>query len=210
MKKNKITLLAVVLLVLLLIGGIFAYFTDITSTTTNVFTLGNVDITLTEPNWDYAQDGKTIMPGETVDKDPTITNAGNDDAFVFVQVSIPYYSVQTVAEEEASPAVAAHDQELFTYTLNSGWVEVGTATVDSTNHTKTHVFAYASSTAMTPLASGDDTPAVFDDVTFIEINDASATAITTNNVSLDIDVTGYGIQANGLASDAPADVWAEF
>ncbi len=208
MKKNKITLLAVVLLVLLLIGGIFAYFTDITSTTTNVFTLGNVDITLTEPNWDYAQDGKTIMPGETVDKDPTITNAGNDDAFVFVQVSIPYYSVQTVAEEANS--TPAHDQELFTYTLNNGWVEVGTAAVDSTNHKKTHVFAYTDGNgAMAPLAV-NGAATVFDDVTFIEINDASATAITTNNVSLDIDVTGYGIQANGLASDAPADVWAEF
>ena len=206
MKKNKITLLAVVLLVLLLIGGIFAYFTDITSTTTNVFTLGNVEISLEEPNWDYAQNGKTIMPGETVDKDPTITNDGNEDAFVFVEVVVPYASVQTVAEAAADPVVAAHDQQLFDYTLNSGWVEVGTPTTDTTNHTITHVYAYAASGAMTPLNADASTPAVFDDVTFVDITDGTSLA----GVSLDIDVTGYGIQANGLASDVPADVWAEF
>ena len=49
--KKKITLVAtsVLLVAALVIGGTLAYFTD-TEEATNTFTVGNVDITLTEPN----------------------------------------------------------------------------------------------------------------------------------------------------------------
>ena len=50
MNKKKGIAVAVVLLLILLIGGMLAYFTD-TDTKDNVFTLGkDIDITLTESN----------------------------------------------------------------------------------------------------------------------------------------------------------------
>ena len=79
MKKNKTYLAAVVLLLVFVVGGAIAYFTD-TDTKTNVFTIGSVDIELVEPNWnttdansnnvpDAAED---LMPGQSVAKDPKI------------------------------------------------------------------------------------------------------------------------------------------
>ncbi|MDO5323968.1 MAG: TasA family protein, partial [Clostridia bacterium] len=52
MNKKKVLVLAVsvCLVAILAIGGTLAYFTD-TDAKTNTFTVGNVDITLTEPNW---------------------------------------------------------------------------------------------------------------------------------------------------------------
>ena len=50
MTKKKSIAVAIVLAIVLLIGGMLAYFTD-TDTETNEFTLGNVSIDLQEPNW---------------------------------------------------------------------------------------------------------------------------------------------------------------
>ena len=53
--KKKILVLCVVLALAAttIIGGTLAYFTD-TDNKTNTFTVGKVDITLTEPEWDEA------------------------------------------------------------------------------------------------------------------------------------------------------------
>ena len=55
MKKRKTIIAAVVLLLVFVVGRAVAYFTD-TESVTNTFTIGNVDITLTEPNWDDTDD----------------------------------------------------------------------------------------------------------------------------------------------------------
>ena len=67
-KKTLAMLLAVCLMATAVIGGSLAYFTD-TDTKTNTFTVGKVDITLTEDKW--VEDSK-IIPGATIDKNPTI------------------------------------------------------------------------------------------------------------------------------------------
>ncbi len=51
MKKRKIILTSLALALVLLIGGIAAYLTDATQQETNTFTVGKVDITLSEPSW---------------------------------------------------------------------------------------------------------------------------------------------------------------
>ena len=56
MKKKKTILAALVLLLVVAVGGAIAYFTD-TDTKTNTFTIGNVDISLTEDGWDALADG---------------------------------------------------------------------------------------------------------------------------------------------------------
>ena len=60
MSKKKSIAVAVVLLLVLVIGGMLAYFTD-TDTATNVFTLGdNIEISLHETNWSNGGSG-TIL-----------------------------------------------------------------------------------------------------------------------------------------------------
>ena len=90
MNKRKIILLAatLVMVAILGIGGTFAYFTD-TQTAENVFTVGNVDIELTEPKWEETgkADAEDVYPGEPLAKDPTVENVGKNPCFVRVKVT---------------------------------------------------------------------------------------------------------------------------
>ncbi|MBS6396746.1 MAG: SipW-dependent-type signal peptide-containing protein [Clostridiales bacterium] len=71
-----------------IIGGTLAYFTD-NDVAENTFTVGNVEIDLTEPEWDDhgETEAVTVYPGESLDKDPTVENIGNNPCFVRVSVS---------------------------------------------------------------------------------------------------------------------------
>ena len=87
MKKKILSIALVVAMVAVIAAGSLAYFTD-TESADNVFTVGNVDITLTEPNW--VSTGKVDAPdvyaGEPLAKDPTVTNDGNNPCFVRIKV----------------------------------------------------------------------------------------------------------------------------
>lgn len=92
--KKKITAIALVvcLVAVAIVGGSLAYFTD-EEEATNTFEVGNVDITLTEPNWDAAlkEDAKaaTLIPGRVIAKDPTITvEATSQRAYTFMKVQL--------------------------------------------------------------------------------------------------------------------------
>ena len=87
MKKKILALcLVIALAATAVIGGTLAYFTD-TDEATNTFTVGNVDITLTEPNWDEAT--AKLIPGREIAKDPTITVAeGSERAYTFMEVTL--------------------------------------------------------------------------------------------------------------------------
>ena len=73
-KKIMAVCLTVCLAAVAVIGGTLAYFTD-KDEAENVFTVGNVNIDLTEPNWDAegSKDADTVYPGEPLKKDPTVT-----------------------------------------------------------------------------------------------------------------------------------------
>lgn len=90
MTKRKIVslCLAAVLVVMAIAGATVAYFTD-TDAKDNTFTVGNVDITLTEPNWEGSgkEDAPEVYPGEPLAKDPTVTNSGNNPCFVRISVA---------------------------------------------------------------------------------------------------------------------------
>ena len=88
MKKKIMTLsLVVALAATAVIGGTLAYFTD-TVEKTNVLTVGNVDIDLTEPGWEETGkvDAEDAYPGEALAKDPTVKNIGANPCFVRVKV----------------------------------------------------------------------------------------------------------------------------
>ena len=88
MKKKIIAVcLIVALAATAVIGGTLAYFTD-EDDATNTFTVGNVDITLTEPNWEGSgsEDAPEVYPGEPLAKDPTVTNDGANPCFVRIKV----------------------------------------------------------------------------------------------------------------------------
>lgn len=84
MKKKALMGASYVLVAAMAIGGTVAYLTD-RDNATNIFTLGNVDIELSE---DFEQ-GAELIPGVKVDKKPTITNVGKSDAYVWMTIAVP-------------------------------------------------------------------------------------------------------------------------
>lgn len=198
MNKKKSIAVAVVLALILIIGGMLAYFTD-TDTKTNVFTLGdNVDISLTE-TWD-PDDGLGLHPGAVVAKAPSIKNESTTTpAYVFAEVKVPCY---------ASTGTTA-DTPLFTFTANEGWTLINTPSVNTTDKTITYIYAYGTSSAMTTLAANTTTStAVFSNVTLAPTLTAEqkATASTTPNII----VNAYGIQIDNLNVTAPSAIYALF
>ena len=194
MKKKKTIIAAVVLMLVLLVGGLIAYFTD-TEDVTNTFTIGKVDITLTEPIWDGADDtndnkipdyAEKMLPGTEIDKDPTVTVAADSaDAYVFVKVEVPCVGT------------AEKRREVFTYTLESGWAELDEAekTCDA-NAVATHVYAHSAAMA------ANDTAKLFSTV----ILDEDLTQEEADGLVAEMPINAYAIQKENV--DGPTyTVW---
>lgn len=216
-KKKMITLaiIALLLIVAMLIGGIFAYFTKTTTPLTNTFTIGNVNITLTEPAWTSAiEAGQTapaaaqnMVPGDNVAKDPTITNTGANDAYVFMKVVVPCYAGQQLF------ALNHTDSDSEVAGVNSGWnlISQTPTTIGASTTAVEYVYAYANGTAVSNLTAlePNETATLFTSVTLNTNNtvvEAAAAAANTAAAAtpaqenpLNIVVTGYAIQTN-LAS----------
>lgn len=184
--------------------GTFAYFTG-TDTVENVFTVseGLADkIEVVEPAWDLTDDdgngvpdaAENLVPLQTVAKDPAVKNGSDVPTWCFAQVKVPTANVSLVGEDGTPVEAASH--ELFTYTVNEGWTESGDPVV-ADGYT-THTFLYGSQ-----VAPGASTPAVFDDVTLVNLVEAQGTSGPDK-----ITVDGHAIQAEGFADAATA--WAAY
>lgn len=169
MSRKKLIVTAIILALVLLIGGILAYFTDV-QTKTNTFKMGNVDIVVDEG--DFPDEGQSnVMPGMEFVKSPKVINMGTTPVYAFVEVTIPFDTVNI--ETDAANAQKT-ERELFdllkitntetgatTKGTNAGWKSVNfegstetttgsgiyvkrtpeSATV-TTRGTNTYVFAY--------------------------------------------------------------------
>lgn len=84
MKKKTLALvLALTLLVAGVVGSTLAWLTDQTAEVKNTFTVGDINIGLTETTTDYK-----MVPSNTIAKDPTVTVKANSEAcWLFVKVT---------------------------------------------------------------------------------------------------------------------------
>ena len=196
--KTKNVVMALTLAALLLVGGVFAYLTD-TDTQTNTFTMGNVEIDLTEPTWDEYPDNngdgvpdpaEDIWAGKVIAKDPTITNTGDNDAYVYLMVSVPKQNIVT-AQADGTPNEAAVTQ-LFNYTVNGGW----TLLKSNTSGADENVYLYAYDTALVPGAT--TATALFDEIEFVNVIEG----YIGSDVTFNIPVVAYAIQSNFGAGEA--------
>ena len=82
-KKTLALVLALTLLVAGVVGSTLAWLTDQTAEVKNTFTVGDINIGLTETTTDYK-----MVPGNTIAKDPTVTVKANSEAcWLFVKVT---------------------------------------------------------------------------------------------------------------------------
>ena len=180
------------------LAGVSAYFTD-TDTATNTFTVGKVQQELTEPKWNPPTN---ITPGGEFDKDPTITNTGVNDQYVFATVTVPYANIITANDDGTRKAAA--DTELFSYTVNAGWTQLGEPAKDTTHNTVTYTYYYGTGNTLTSLAKAAKTPAIFNKIKFVNAVEGQGLEEQTENVV----VNSYGIQTTNLGSaTTPAQVY---
>lgn len=98
MKAKKLRIVAALLSAVLLsviIGGVLSYLT-VYDSVDNLFTLGSVDIILSEPDYPKESESRIIVPYSTIPKDPQITNVGKNDAYVFMKITVPKLEVEPV------------------------------------------------------------------------------------------------------------------
>ena len=204
-KKRK-AFISIALVLALAITGALAFLTARDSAE-NKFTVGNVDIELTEPNWDE-NNAKNIVSGQIIAKDPTITNTGRNDAYVYMMVEIPK-AIETdiVSTDESGNEVTTtkSNYPLFSFVANEGWTPIDSQT--GTNIDAYDYYLYGYNTALTP----GNAATLFNEVAFANVTSdfVDTYAGENNDLSLDINVTGYAIQSdyyNNEATDA-ATAW---
>ena len=126
MKNNmKIILLLTGVLCLASVGGVSAYLTDYDKVS-NQFTVGKVDVELTEDNW-KPDDHKKIEPGKVISKDPRIKNTGINDAYAYLEVSIPTANV--IAAADNGSRLEKRVQELFSFQSKASWTKLNSQKV---------------------------------------------------------------------------------
>lgn len=180
-KKVLLMVLAAAVLVVASVGGTLAWMTA-SQSVTNTFTVGKVDIGLTEPH--FPTTTPKLVPGAVIPKDPTVeVKAGSESAFIFVKAVV-------------NAKVAAVTEAL---TPGTGWILHSKTT--ETNGDVTYVFAYASAdtvAGLTSVALGT-TSAAFSGVTVkTTATDADLAFITGSNNTIVVDA--YAIQAANVSS----------
>lgn len=83
MKKILITIVATVLVCACIVGGTFAWLMDKTDAVKNTFTVGKIDISLSENTGTNYK----IVPGVNIDKDPAVKfEADSEACWLFVKI----------------------------------------------------------------------------------------------------------------------------
>lgn len=217
MRKNRKLTAGILgaMALLMATGSTLAYFTD-KEQASNRITIGKVDITLTEPKWDALSesDKQNITPGKELVKDPTVTNTGINDAFVFLKVKVPAAELVTANADGTKNKAAVH--ELYSWEVNTGWTQVG----DSINVTNEagkivgveYLYVYGSRSACTSLAKNKVTPELFSSVTFLNVIEGQTLTDTTplEEAETVIDIQAFAIQTTDLTADdvtSPTEVW---
>lgn len=105
MKKTLIAVVLTLVVCLCAFGATFAWLMDSTETVTNTFTVGDVEITLTETT------GTTyhMVPGATLSKDPTVTVEEKSEAcWLFIKIVETNNLFDT-------------DKKFVTYSMDGNW-----------------------------------------------------------------------------------------
>ena len=172
MKKKILALCVVAIIAVTAIAGAsLAYLTD-NEAKTNEFTVGNVDIDLTEPNWDEtgAAEAADVYPGEPLAKDPTVKNIGANPCFVRVSVS----DLDQFVVEYGEDAMITYRTDYVDGKLGENWV--------------LHNDGYFYYNKV--LAVGETTDALFDQIVI-------PFALTNSEETTPIVVNAYAVQAQG-------------
>lgn len=162
---------------ILCVGGTAAYLTDY-DLTVNEFTVGKVEVELQEPKWD-PQNTQALVPTQEISKDPQVKNTGKNDAYVYLEISIPIRSVVTA--DAAGNRISKKETELFTFAADNSWT-----LLESVKKETNQVYIYAYNSILKPQ---ETTKALFEKVTFANIIEGQL-----EGQKIDIPIRTYAIQ----------------
>lgn len=158
----------------------------------NVMTPGNIDVLLTEPLW-KKEDAADLLPGQTVSKNPTVTNTGDNDSWVFLRVDVPVKNIRLV-DPATKRKTEKMDTELLSFEADTSWELVSKTKDTSAVH---YVYGFKKI-----LKSGASTNALFSHVTIVnylegEIDPEEILTMPIEAVSIQASVesAGTGISA---------------
>ena len=197
MKKNTVKIMTLAgILCLASVGGVSAYLTDYEKVS-NEFTVGKVDIELKEPEW-KPEENRMIEPSKVIHKDPQITNTGTNDAFVYMEVSIPMANVEAAAEN--GERLGKKVQELFYFEAKDSWTQLSVQNAESR---RTYTYAYKKI-----LKPQETSETLFDTVKFLNLIEGQLDGQT-----LEIPVRAYAIQTSytgGSSDNLPEQIKAAY
>jgi len=187
-------ILALVMVFGVVVGGTIAWLTDKTETITNTFTVGNVNIDLTEATKTNVLNGTDyqfkMVPGEDITKDPKVTVEGGSEAcYLFVK-----------------PTESANLDTFITYTIGvcedgeNTWAGIDTDEDGNDDVYFIEVGASEDDQVFNVLEGNKVT--VNGSVTQANMND-----LTTNGNNPTLSFTAYAVQKVGFANAEAA--WEE-
>ena len=184
-KSTKVlaTVLSLVLVAALSVGGTMAYLQAQSKTVTNTFTFGNIKVDLDESTGDDYK----VIPGVDIGKDPKVIVSNlpgydNVDAYVYVKVE----------EQNWPAAVTGTGSRKVNYEIADGWIPLPEVP---------HVFyreVKADASVKTFPVLKDDQVTVSGDLTKEELAAASSAKLI---------LTAYAVQKDGMAS--AKDAWTK-
>lgn len=158
----------------------------------NEITPGSIDVILTEPLW-KKEDAADLHPGQTVSKNPTVTNTGENDSWVFLRVDVPVKRIAFVDPDTKKKTEKA-DAELLAFEADDTWELVEKTKDKDAVH---YVYGFREI-----LKAGDSTDALFDHVTIVnylegEIDSKEILTMPIEAVSIqsNVESTGKGLNA---------------
>ena len=155
------------------------------------------DIELKEPEW-KPEENKKIEPSKVIHKDPQITNTGTNDAFVYMEVSIPMANVEAAAEN--GERLGKKVQELFSFEAKDSWTQLSVQNAESR---RTYTYAYKKI-----LKPQETSETLFDTVKFLNLIEGQLDGQT-----LEIPVRAYAIQTSytgGSSDNLPEQIKAAY
>ena len=222
-KKVFIIALAVCLAVLSIAGSSIAYFTD-TAEYTNVFTAGNVDITLTEAvaaknattgnieiadasnRIDYNADTvyNPLFPKQVIAKDPVIKNVGSESAYVGAVITIT--NGNGTIDEVLSTAATAGKITCVTDFIK-GLPATGVTVTTVTDGENGPVIGFKIYVVYDAPLAKDNSVSVFTGMEIPKLWDNAEMAYVNG---LQVKVEAYAVQTAGMTNGALAALQAAF
>lgn len=178
--KTLLLGLAISLILCGMIGGTLAWLTDKTAPLTNTFTIGEINITLTETTGSEYK----MMPGGIIDKDPTVTVLqGSEDCWLFIKI------------EESTNAPFG---DFMTYEMADGWTKLEEAA--ETVYFRTASAADAAESDVSFGVLKNDQVKVNDDVTKADFDTLTPATYPT------LTLTAYAVQRDDNIATA-VEAW---